>query len=178
MIPRSLHIKDYFWSYDQKYQKFSYYFLYIFSSFNRKYLNFTKMDLSVFANKLFILLACVWTHQESILREARLYSIRGVGVNASRAGDLSFSITSVLYLTDPPLFGVRAKHSTLINIIIRSEEQRCFLQGTLNDFFLFCPFFLFLKKKKGLKYNFAADLGNELTRKNGGEIKQRGRCPQ
>ena len=29
MIPRSLHIKDYFWSYDQKYQKFSYYFLYI-----------------------------------------------------------------------------------------------------------------------------------------------------
>ena len=29
IIPRSLHIKDYFWSYDQKYQKFSYYFLYI-----------------------------------------------------------------------------------------------------------------------------------------------------
>ena len=29
MIPRSLHIKNYFWSYDQKYQKFSYYFLYI-----------------------------------------------------------------------------------------------------------------------------------------------------
>ena len=29
MIPRSLHIKDYFWSYDQKYQKCSYYFLYI-----------------------------------------------------------------------------------------------------------------------------------------------------
>ena len=55
MIPRSLHIKNYFWSYDQKYQKFSYYFLYkYFSSFNRKYLNLTKMDLSVFANKLFI----------------------------------------------------------------------------------------------------------------------------
>ena len=29
MIPRSLHIKNYFWSYDQKYQKFSSYFLYI-----------------------------------------------------------------------------------------------------------------------------------------------------
>ena len=29
MIPRSLHIKNNFWSYDQKYQKFSYYFLYI-----------------------------------------------------------------------------------------------------------------------------------------------------
>ena len=29
MIPRSLHIKDYFWSYVQKYQKFSYYCLYI-----------------------------------------------------------------------------------------------------------------------------------------------------
>ena len=29
MIPRSLHMNDYFWSYDQKYQKFSYYFLYI-----------------------------------------------------------------------------------------------------------------------------------------------------
>ena len=30
MIPFSLYIKVYFWSYDQKYCKFSYYFLYIF----------------------------------------------------------------------------------------------------------------------------------------------------
>ena len=29
MIPHSLHSKNYFWSYDQKYHKFSYYFLYI-----------------------------------------------------------------------------------------------------------------------------------------------------
>ena len=44
MIPTcsSLQIKVYIWSYDQKSQKFSYYFLYLyfffFSSFNRKYL--------------------------------------------------------------------------------------------------------------------------------------------
>ena len=54
MIPFSLYIKEYSWSYDQKYYKFSYYFLYISASLNLKYLKLTKMELSRFAMKLFI----------------------------------------------------------------------------------------------------------------------------
>ena len=49
MIPISLYIKDYFWSYVQKYYKFLYYFLYIL-----KYLKLTKMELTRFAMKLFL----------------------------------------------------------------------------------------------------------------------------
>ena len=33
MIPFSLYKKEYFWSYDQKYYKFSYYFLYISAAY-------------------------------------------------------------------------------------------------------------------------------------------------
>ena len=55
MIPSSLYIKVYIWSYDQKYHKFSYYFPYkYFSSLNLKYLKFTKLDITRFAMKLFI----------------------------------------------------------------------------------------------------------------------------
>ena len=54
MIPHSLHNKEYFWSYDEKYDIFSYYFLCFFSNFNRKYLKLIKMDISVFEFKLFI----------------------------------------------------------------------------------------------------------------------------
>ena len=43
MIPHSLHNKEYFWSYDEKYDIFSYYFLF-FSSFNRKYLKLKKKN--------------------------------------------------------------------------------------------------------------------------------------
>ena len=52
MIPFSLYIKEYFWSYDQKYYKFALYF----SSLNIKYLKLTKMELTRFAMKLFIYL--------------------------------------------------------------------------------------------------------------------------
>ena len=52
MIPHSSHNKEYFWSYDEKYHIFSLFF----SSFNRKYLKWMKMDISVFAFKLFKLL--------------------------------------------------------------------------------------------------------------------------
>ena len=54
MIHCSLYIKEYFWSYDQKYNKFSYYFSLYFSSLNLKYLKLTKMELSRFAMKLFM----------------------------------------------------------------------------------------------------------------------------
>ena len=47
MIPSS---GIYYWSYDQNYHKFSLYF----SSFNRKYLKFKKIDLTRFAMKLYI----------------------------------------------------------------------------------------------------------------------------
>ena len=55
MIPSSLYIKVYIWSYDQMYHTFSYYFLYTcyFSSLNLKYLNLTKMDITRFAMNLF-----------------------------------------------------------------------------------------------------------------------------
>ena len=62
MIPFSLYIKEYSWSYDQKYYKFSYYFLYIYSSLNLKYLKLTKMELSRFAMKLF---KCIWESELS-----------------------------------------------------------------------------------------------------------------
>ena len=52
-MPHSLDNKEYFWSYE-KYHIFSYYFLCFFSSFNLKYLKLIKMDISVFAFKLFI----------------------------------------------------------------------------------------------------------------------------
>ena len=47
MIPFSLYIKEYFWSYDQKYYKFSLYF----SSLNLKYLKFTNMELNLFCDE-------------------------------------------------------------------------------------------------------------------------------
>ena len=54
-VPSSLHIKVYIWSYDQKYHKFSYYFLYISAaSIANIYLKLTKMDITRFAIKLFI----------------------------------------------------------------------------------------------------------------------------
>ena len=52
MLPFSLYIREYFWSYDQKYYKFSYLFSLYFSSLNLKYLKLTKMDITRFAMKL------------------------------------------------------------------------------------------------------------------------------
>ena len=54
MIPHVLHDKEYFWNYDEKYDIFFYYYFLFFTSFNRKYLNLIKMDISVFEFKLFI----------------------------------------------------------------------------------------------------------------------------
>ena len=48
MIPFSLYIKEYSWSYDQKYYKFSYYISLYFSSLNLKYLKLTKMGVKPF----------------------------------------------------------------------------------------------------------------------------------
>ena len=55
MIPSSLYIKVYIWSYDQKDHKFSDTFSLYFSSLHLKYLKLTKMDLTRFAMKLFIM---------------------------------------------------------------------------------------------------------------------------
>ena len=56
MIPFSLYIKEYFWSYDKKVlQIFLLFSLYMyFSSLNLKHLKLTKMELTRFAMKLFI----------------------------------------------------------------------------------------------------------------------------
>ena len=54
VIPSSLYTKVYFWSYDQKHHKLSYYLLKYFSSLKLKHLKLTKMDLTQFAMKLFI----------------------------------------------------------------------------------------------------------------------------
>ena len=58
MMPFSLYIKEYFWSYDQKYKKKSY-FLHI-SALNLK---LTKMDITRFAMKLFISLSDKFAYQ-------------------------------------------------------------------------------------------------------------------
>ena len=63
MIPFSLYIKEYSWSNDQKYYKFSYYFRLYFSSLNLKYLKLTKMELIRFAMKLFIILTKPINHK-------------------------------------------------------------------------------------------------------------------
>ena len=65
MIPHSLHNNEYFWSYDEKYDIFSYYFSLCFSSFNRKYLKLIKMDISVFEFKLFkYLFITLFSHKD------------------------------------------------------------------------------------------------------------------
>ena len=51
MIPHSLHNKEYFGSYDEKYDIFSLFF----SSFNCKYLKLIKIDIPVFEFKLFMI---------------------------------------------------------------------------------------------------------------------------
>ena len=56
MIPHLLHDKEYFWSFDEKYHIFSYYFLF-FSSFNCKYLKLIKIYIYIgfcIFDKLFI----------------------------------------------------------------------------------------------------------------------------
>ena len=81
-------------------------------------------------------------------------------------------------VTGQSLFTKRAKHSPLINIISWGEGRReCFLQGSFDDFSLLLSTFSLCVYKEGLKYNFATDLESELTRKNGGEIGGRGKCP-
>ena len=59
MIPFSLYIKEYFWSYDQKYLQIFLLFSLYFSSLNLKYLKLTKMDITHFVMKLFILSTCI-----------------------------------------------------------------------------------------------------------------------
>ena len=54
MIPFSLYIKEYFWSYDQKVLQIFLLLSLYFSSLNLKYLKLTKMELTRFAMKLFI----------------------------------------------------------------------------------------------------------------------------
>ena len=54
MIPFSLYIKEYFWSYDQKVLHIFLLFSLYFSSLNLKYLKLTKMELTRFAMKLLI----------------------------------------------------------------------------------------------------------------------------
>ena len=54
MIPHSLHNKGYFWNYDEKITYFLlFFFSFFFFSFNRKNLKLLKIDVSLFAFKLF-----------------------------------------------------------------------------------------------------------------------------
>ena len=53
MIPHSLHNKDYFWSYEEKYDIIIF-LLFSLLLFNRKYLKLIKIDISVFEFKLFM----------------------------------------------------------------------------------------------------------------------------
>ena len=58
MIPHLLHNKEYFWSYEEIYHIFSYYFLCFWAALDHKYLKLIKIDIlliiSVFAFKYFV----------------------------------------------------------------------------------------------------------------------------
>ena len=66
MIPHLLHNKEYFRSYDEKYPPlliFKILFFVFQAGFHHKYLKLIKMDVSVFAFKLFIHV-CTMTNME------------------------------------------------------------------------------------------------------------------
>ena len=65
-ISHSLHNKEYFWSYDETYDPFSFFPLF-FSIFNRKYLKLIKMDVSVLnLNSSFIPQRWPWLGQSEL----------------------------------------------------------------------------------------------------------------